>query len=325
MLGLRFGLPHIKCRRLHNELPRSVLVASMITRNITFRMMAVVCPSAWLLSGCATPREVETLPGTSHESTSWEAQAAVAELKDYSDTRFRAAPASEFFKPLAECAFVYSDPLDTIAGVLRLVHDELLHDPCYTYDPEFWKSMGSVARDRFVWDAYGSRDPKFGYSNPDYYVVENSVRALEQIASERLGVARPPGPDRRVGSKRLEHCRGVVPGGRPLARRKATAVAEHAGLLRVEIAPGAQERLPGRNDLRGPLVRRDQSEEPERLHRDLQAGRWHSCFPGRATSPPGPGCSASPDPAPSPPTSHGPGRALLDTRRVCRGRTESVR
>jgi hypothetical protein len=339
-----------------------MLLASMITRNITFLMIPVLCLSALLLSGCATPREMETLPGPSHETTSWEVRTAggleavsflnalihyplvyphfrgqvtryetgmpeevrgaVAELKDYSDTRFGGAPASEVFKPLAACAFVYSDPLDTIADVLTLLGDEqrmesalkeiqeltgprnvyytpdgfaevmaivpqvrvilawleergfhadwstrtrpkledqaahllavaetynvvpevetvlglslpsdhvvffvleyikpfgnhiipgyfatepwipddlivrtavheLLHDPCYTYDPEFWKSMGSVLRDRFVWDAYESRDPKFGYNNPGYYAIENSVRALEQIASERLGVARP--------------------------------------------------------------------------------------------------------------------------------------
>ncbi|MFW5690173.1 MAG: hypothetical protein ACOC1U_11435, partial [Spirochaetota bacterium] len=315
-----------------------------------------------LIGACATPREVETLPPPSHESTSWEVRTAggleaiaflnalvhyplvyphfrstvtrfeigmpdhieeaVTALGAYSEEHFRGAPGSPLFKPLAACAFVYGDPLDTIGDVLELLEDEprmegalarvqdltgprnvyytpegfaelmgvvapvrtifayleergfeedwnrrirprletqaahllsvaesynvvpevetllgfslpsdhvvffvleyikpfgnhiipgyfatepwipdelivrtavheLMHDPCYTYDPEFWEAMGSALRDRFVWDAYESRDPKFGYNNPGYYAVENSVRALDQIASERLGVARP--------------------------------------------------------------------------------------------------------------------------------------
>ena len=71
------------------------------------------------------------------------------------------------------------------------IHDHSQHDSPDDTGGMSIRVMGSVLRDRFVWDAYESRDPKFGYNNPGYYVVENSVRALDQIAFERLGVARP--------------------------------------------------------------------------------------------------------------------------------------
>jgi len=72
--------------------------------------------------------------------------------------------------------------------IVRTAVHELLHDPCYQVDPEFWRVSDIAFGDPFVSDAYRRRNSDFGYNDPGYYYVENAVRALEQLASEELGI-----------------------------------------------------------------------------------------------------------------------------------------
>jgi hypothetical protein len=75
--------------------------------------------------------------------------------------------------------------------IVRTALHELMHDPCYRVDPEFWKTSDVAFSDPFVAKAYKGRNTDFGYNNPGYYYVENAVRAMEQISSEELGIGRP--------------------------------------------------------------------------------------------------------------------------------------
>ena len=75
--------------------------------------------------------------------------------------------------------------------LVRTAIHELLHDPCYNYDPQFWHTADLAWADDFIRTSYENRDLRFGYNNFGYYYVEDAVRALEQYISARLGIARP--------------------------------------------------------------------------------------------------------------------------------------
>ncbi|MBN1647400.1 MAG: hypothetical protein JW874_05145 [Spirochaetales bacterium] len=75
--------------------------------------------------------------------------------------------------------------------LVRTAIHELLHDPCYNYDPRFWHTADLVWEDHFIRRSYEHRDTRYGYNNFGYYYVENAVRALEQYISSRTGIAQP--------------------------------------------------------------------------------------------------------------------------------------
>jgi hypothetical protein len=84
-----------------------------------------------------------------------------------------------------------SDPHIPDEHIVRTALHELLHDPCYTYDPEYWRATDAIWKDRFVSEAYRKRNLDYGYNNPGYFFNENAVRAMEQLLSESLGIGQP--------------------------------------------------------------------------------------------------------------------------------------
>jgi hypothetical protein len=79
-------------------------------------------------------------------------------------------------------------PEDSDSGVVRTTVHELLHNPFNNTDPAFWEAANSLKEDPFLSEAFGARDPKYGYNNWPDYVAEDSVRALEQRIEEGLGL-----------------------------------------------------------------------------------------------------------------------------------------
>ena len=74
---------------------------------------------------------------------------------------------------------------------VRTAIHELLHNPCYNYDPRFWHTADLVWKDDFIRTRFEKRDPAWGYNTFGDYYVEDAVRALEQHISMRLGIAVP--------------------------------------------------------------------------------------------------------------------------------------
>jgi hypothetical protein len=75
--------------------------------------------------------------------------------------------------------------------VIRTAVHELLHDPCYNYDPLFWHTADLVSADDFIQTHYENRGSQYGYNSFAYYYIEDSVRAMEQYISMALGIATP--------------------------------------------------------------------------------------------------------------------------------------
>jgi len=83
--------------------------------------------------------------------------------------------------------------------VLRNAAHEPLHPPYDTSNPGVAKAVAEFARDSLIARIVREHNPSFGYTTVDGYVEEDAVQALEQVVSERLGLAQPAGERWRKG------------------------------------------------------------------------------------------------------------------------------
>jgi hypothetical protein len=67
---------------------------------------------------------------------------------------------------------------------------EPMHPPYRADDPRVREAIDLLARDPLVVDKVQHHDPSFGYNTTSGYIEEDSVQALEQLVSEKFGVAR---------------------------------------------------------------------------------------------------------------------------------------
>jgi hypothetical protein len=77
------------------------------------------------------------------------------------------------------------------ATVLRNAAHEPLHPPYDANDPGVAKAVAEFARDSLIVRIVREHNPSFGYTTVAGYVEEDAVQALEQVVSERLGLAQP--------------------------------------------------------------------------------------------------------------------------------------
>ncbi len=77
------------------------------------------------------------------------------------------------------------------AQVVRTAIHEMMHPPFDARDSRVLQAIQAIGDDAFIKRAFDTRDPKYGYNDWDYYVNEDSVRALEQLISEKVGLGRP--------------------------------------------------------------------------------------------------------------------------------------
>ena len=75
--------------------------------------------------------------------------------------------------------------------VLRNAAHEPLHPPFDATVPRVAESVAEFARDSLVVRIVRDHNPSFGYNTLGGYVDEDAVQALEQVVSERLGIAIP--------------------------------------------------------------------------------------------------------------------------------------
>jgi hypothetical protein len=76
--------------------------------------------------------------------------------------------------------------------VLHNAIHEPMHPPYRVDDPKVRNAIDLLGRDPLVIDKVQHHDPSFGYNTTAGYIEEDSVQALEQLVSERFGVARIP-------------------------------------------------------------------------------------------------------------------------------------
>lgn len=81
-------------------------------------------------------------------------------------------------------------PVET---VVRIVAHEMLHPPFPMDGPAAKAALAVLDADPFMVRILKEHDPDFGYNSMDGILNEDTVEALDQIVSERLGVARDPG------------------------------------------------------------------------------------------------------------------------------------
>jgi hypothetical protein len=74
--------------------------------------------------------------------------------------------------------------------VLHNAIHESMHPPYDAHDPSVAKAINLLGRDPLVLDKVQHHDPSFGYNTPDGYIEEDSVQALEEVVSDKLGVGR---------------------------------------------------------------------------------------------------------------------------------------
>jgi hypothetical protein len=74
--------------------------------------------------------------------------------------------------------------------VLRNAIHESMHPPYHADDPTVREAIDLLGRDPLVIDKVQHHDPSFGYNTTAGYIEEDSVQALEQLISEKFGVAR---------------------------------------------------------------------------------------------------------------------------------------
>jgi hypothetical protein len=79
------------------------------------------------------------------------------------------------------------------ATVLRNAAHEPLHPPYDESGPGVVKAVAEFARDSLIVRIVREHNPSFGYTTVAGYVEEDAVQALEQVVSERLGLAQPAG------------------------------------------------------------------------------------------------------------------------------------
>ncbi len=73
----------------------------------------------------------------------------------------------------------------------RIAIHEMLHEPFVSDDKDLWAKVSILQNDPFLMEHLENHDPNMGYNTFEAYVKESTVDALEQIISERLGIARP--------------------------------------------------------------------------------------------------------------------------------------
>src|ERR1039457_4672024 len=76
--------------------------------------------------------------------------------------------------------------------VLHNAIHEPMHPPFHVDDPKVHDAIDLLGRDPLVVDKVQHHDPSFGYNTTAGYIEEDSVQALEQLVSERVGVGRNP-------------------------------------------------------------------------------------------------------------------------------------
>lgn len=76
---------------------------------------------------------------------------------------------------------------------LHIAAHEIFHSPFDGRDPTLLASLKALERDAWMQSIVRNHDPKFGYNSFLSIVDEDSTQALDQIVSEKLGFARPPG------------------------------------------------------------------------------------------------------------------------------------
>jgi hypothetical protein len=77
--------------------------------------------------------------------------------------------------------------------VLRNAAHEMLHPPFDMDGPTARLVLQTLDRDPLLTRVVAEHNPAFGYNSIEGLLNEDCVQALEQIVSERLGFARPPG------------------------------------------------------------------------------------------------------------------------------------
>jgi hypothetical protein len=74
--------------------------------------------------------------------------------------------------------------------VLHNAIHEPMHPPYHADDPKVREAIDLLGRDPLVIDKVQHHDSSFGYNTTAGYIEEDSVQALEQLVSEKLGVGR---------------------------------------------------------------------------------------------------------------------------------------
>jgi hypothetical protein len=81
----------------------------------------------------------------------------------------------------------YSDDL-----IMRIAAHEILHPPFPMDGPAAKAAMAVLEKDELIVRIVKEHDPAFGYTTLEGVLNEDTVQALDQIISERLGAARAP-------------------------------------------------------------------------------------------------------------------------------------
>jgi hypothetical protein len=74
--------------------------------------------------------------------------------------------------------------------VLHNAIHEAMHPPYHADDPKVGEAIDLLGRDPLVIDKVQHHDTSFGYNTTAGYIEEDSVQALEQLVSEKFGIAR---------------------------------------------------------------------------------------------------------------------------------------
>lgn len=75
---------------------------------------------------------------------------------------------------------------------IRIAAHEILHPPFPMEGPAAKAAISALERDPLMVRILKEHDPAFGYNTMEGVLNEDTVQALDQIISERLGVSRPP-------------------------------------------------------------------------------------------------------------------------------------
>jgi len=88
--------------------------------------------------------------------------------------------------------FLVSDD-KPFSNVVRTAAHEMFHPPYnFEKDQELRETLETLKEDEFLMDKVMNHNPSFGYNSFKGYIEENCVKALDQVASENLKVAKDP-------------------------------------------------------------------------------------------------------------------------------------
>ena len=73
--------------------------------------------------------------------------------------------------------------------VLHNAIHEPMHPPYHAEDPKVREAIALLGKDPLVMDKVQHHDTSFGYNTTEGYIEEDSVQALEEIVSEKFGLA----------------------------------------------------------------------------------------------------------------------------------------